>query len=570
MAVDYLKFLANKLNFTFRFVKATSMSLALDLIKDKKADAILSITPTPERFEFMDFSSPYLEANPVIIVSKREKDNFALDNLNKHRVAIEKGTATEEFIRFNYPNIDLVAVPSPYAGLTLVSTGGATAFISNMLEASYYIESEGIINLKVAGKTDYVTRFTFGVRKDYSIFVSILNKGIASTTESERKKIFSQWTSFQSPHVYTEEFWIIVLIISGAMFGVFILIIVWNLSLKRQVISRTKELVSELAERQKAEKEITKYRDHLEDLVKERTATLNKTNVKLTEEINERKKAEIALSEAKEVAEEANMAKSLFLANMSHEIRTPMNVILGFSQLLCRDNSISGEQREHLETIDRSGKHLLKLIDQILEMTKIEAGKLTLNEEVFDLKQMLRDLEIMFNTRAIDSRIDFTIKAEQGIPKYLVGDSGKIRQVLVNLLGNAIKYTDEGHVILCIQALSDDDKEVRLKFSVEDTGQGISEDEEHKLFSSFSQTRSGIKGGKGTGLGLAISQKYIMLMGSEIKYRRVTEQGGSDFYFELELEKGHVTESDIANFGSPEQALMLKDKYKGKYRISYM
>ena len=566
ISADYVKQLAQKIGFKFTVLKTNSIAESLELIKEKKADVIAAVIPTPERFKFMDFSTPYLEMSPVIIVRKGENDNLTLDNLNNHSVAIVENSATGEFIKFNYPNIDITYVQNTYAGLTLVSTGGVDAFVSNMMESSYYIQSEGVTNLKIAGKTDYVTRITFGVRKDYYMLASILNKGLETISERDRKQIISQWTSFNKTEMYGDEFWIVLLIVSGAIVVIFIFIIIWNVSLKKQVIGRTKELVIELAERQKAEKEITKYRDHLEELVKKRTASLNESNEKLVTEINERKKVEEALSDAKETAETANKAKSAFLANMSHEIRTPMNVILGFAQLLCRDQTLNIEQKKNLETIDRSGKHLLKLIDQILEMSKIEAGKLALNEELFDLYLLVSDLEIMFNVRAFDEHVEFLVECDSKIPQFLKGDNGKIRQVLVNLLGNAAKYTKIGFIKLDVKLVKESEDFVEIKFIVEDTGPGIDKKEEVKLFNAFSQTSTGIKEGKGTGLGLVISQKYINLMGSNIEFYNKNEKGAI-FYFNIKLKKTEEDEIAINEIIVPKKVKCLDVENSEKSKL---
>lgn len=219
---------------------------------------------------------------------------------------------------------------------------------------------------------------------------------------------------------------------------------------------------------------------------------------------------------AKERAEAANKAKSEFLANMSHELRTPMNAILGFSQLMQRDISLKPEQKEYLKIINRSGSHLLALINDVLEISKIEARRVTLEEKPFDLHSLLKDLEVMFRVRTEAKNLQFVSYGVENLPRYIIADEGKLRQILINLLGNAVKFTDTGCVTLRFSTQPVSREVISLKFSVEDTGVGIAEHEQGLLFRYFEQTSSGKRAKSGTGLGLAISNEYIHLMNGSI------------------------------------------------------
>ena len=236
----------------------------------------------------------------------------------------------------------------------------------------------------------------------------------------------------------------------------------------------------------------------------------------LVENITTRKLAEAELQKAKEAADQANRAKSEFLSNMSHELRTPLNTILGFTQVLARDHSLSPDHQNSLGIINRSGEHLLSLINDVLEMSKIEAGRTSLNSSNFDLYNLLGSIKEMLHFKAKSKQIslDYTISEE--VPRYVSGDEGKLRQVLINLVGNAIKFTDRGSVTYSVTNLSHQDHYHQLKFVIADTGMGIAADELNQLFKAFAQTASGKKSQEGTGLGLPISRQFIQLMGGDI------------------------------------------------------
>ncbi|MDY7005028.1 MAG: ATP-binding protein [Cyanobacteriota bacterium] len=220
---------------------------------------------------------------------------------------------------------------------------------------------------------------------------------------------------------------------------------------------------------------------------------------------------------AKQAAEAANKAKSEFLANMSHELRTPLNSVIGFAQILSKDTSFQPEQQERLRIINRSGEHLLSLINNILEMSKIEVGQITLNETNFDLYTVLQDMQDMFGLKVQKKGLQFVLDPDSDLPQHISADEGKLRQVLINLIGNGVKFTKTGKVILRAKVEEvPENNQYQLQLEVEDTGPGIAAEELNKLFVPFEQTTTGHQIKQGTGLGLAITEKFVKLMGGDI------------------------------------------------------
>ena len=246
---------------------------------------------------------------------------------------------------------------------------------------------------------------------------------------------------------------------------------------------------------------------------------------------------------AKEQAEQANVAKGSFLANMSHELRTPLNVILGFAQVMYRDETATPQQKETIQIINQSGEHLLSLINDVLEVTKIEAGKTTLKVDGFDLHYLLDSIEKMLSLKAANKGIRLIFDRASNVPTYVKGDEVKVRQILLNLLNNAIQFTFEGEVRLTTTA-AHSQEQLELIFTVADTGIGIEPAEMDRLFAPFVQTESGIESQQGTGLGLSIGRKFARLMGGDI---RVTSQYGigSQFKLTLPVTSVEVIESDL-------------------------
>ncbi len=286
------------------------------------------------------------------------------------------------------------------------------------------------------------------------------------------------------------------------------------------------------------EQEIRSYRDHLEDLVEQRTADLRK-------EIAERKLIQQDLQVAKEAAESANRAKSEFLANMSHELRTPLNGILGYAQILKKHPDLGPDQLRGVDVIERSGNHLLDLINEILDFAKIEARKMDIQRREMSLNHFIFTISKMVEVRAREKGLDFSVRLDEDLPAAVRGDEKRLGQILINLMGNAVKFTDRGRVALHVQRLTAAESAPeanagapavrRIRFEVTDTGVGIPPDRITHIFTPFEQVKDNTRFVEGTGLGLSISRKLAGLMGGEL-LAESAPGAGSRFWFDIDME----------------------------------
>jgi signal transduction histidine kinase/CheY-like chemotaxis protein len=317
--------------------------------------------------------------------------------------------------------------------------------------------------------------------------------------------------------------------------------------------------------------ELEKHREHLEERVAERTAELEK-------EVAVRASTEAELLRAKEAAEAANRAKSIFLANMSHELRTPLNAILGFSSLMQQDPALSESQCRNLAIINKSGAHLLALINDVLDMSKIEAGRMRLDIADFDLGGMVWDIVDMMRGRAQEKGLQLLLDQSSAFPRFIRADEGKLRQVLINLLSNAVKFTETGGIALRLAA-QPEPAVVRLLIEVEDSGIGISPEAQAAIFEPFVQAgRPAAQ--QGTGLGLAITRQFVEMMGGRI-FLKSTPGQGSLFQVELPVQPGREAQvvPPPASLGeviglAPEQpayrVLIVEDQLENRLLLSHL
>lgn len=323
-------------------------------------------------------------------------------------------------------------------------------------------------------------------------------------------------------------------------------------------------VIKNITDRKQAEEKLVKYTDHIE-----------LKNIELDMALYS---SEIAIERANEMARKAEMAnksKSVFLANMSHEIRTPLNAIIGFSQLMRRDRLLTDSQKEYNSSIIRAGEYLLELINDILELSKVEAGRVVLNPTNVNLHSILDDIRLIFKARAESKRLQFNFEKSEDLPFYIFVDESKLRRIFINLIGNAVKFTEEGSVTVQIKTEKIDDSKDKLIVKIHDTGPGIPENEIGDLFRHFVQTSSGIKKGTGTGLGLALSRELAILMGGNITV--LSEIGfGSVFTFYVEIKKGKNEKIEnnslknvikIEDTERPHRVLVVDDKEENLYVV---
>lgn len=474
IAFGYLELLSKKIGIQFSPAKHRLWKNMLNAVRDGDIDMLSAVAITKQRKKWLGFTKPYLNFQLVIATSKDVRYVPSLNELGDSPVAVAGNYSSYDILTLNHPNLNLQTLPTVKDGLMAVTKGEVFAFLGSLATISHVISREGITGVKISGETPYSYNICMATRNDNTLLLSILQKALAAISQEEHNEIHSKWMRVTYEH--RVNYMLLWQIIGGTVL-LMTIILYWNRRLRI-----------------------------------------------MAEE----------LEKAKDKAETANNAKSLFLSNMSHELRTPMNAIIGFSNLIGNDRTLSREHQEHLRIVKRSGEHLLNLINDILDMSKIEAGKITLNENDFNFHQFLKNIEAMLRLKAESKSLSMIFEISPNIPQYVRADETKLRQVLVNLIGNAVKFTQKGKITIRIQEKKYEKESLMqtIRFEIMDTGPGISPDETVALFEPFAQTDTGRQSQEGTGLGLPISRKIVQVMGSDITVN--SEPGkGTVFAFDI-------------------------------------
>lgn len=507
IASSYLTLISQKTGINFKRVPTNVWSNSVEKVNAHEADMYTCLTHTPQRDKVVNFTQPYIIMPQVFITRNDVKFITDIKELYGKKVALVEGYAQSELIQKEHPQIHAIIVKDIVDAFKAVVEGDAYAYIDLLPVASSYIQKSGFSNLKVSGISKYESEFRMALRNDWdSEGIAVLNKAMDSISEEERNSIYNQWV--QVKYDKTIDYTIVFQIV-----GFFLLIIMGTLFWNR----------------------------------------------KLSLEIEKRREVELALQElnkklliATQEAQSATNAKSHFLSNMSHEIRTPMNSILGFAELL--DEKIEDKKlKSFIKTIRSSGESLLMLINDILDLSKIESGKFEIINKATPIKKLLEETIATFSLQAEQKDLSLELQIDKEIPEVIFVDAFRLKEIITNLIGNALKFTDVGFikVVVEVHRVHKHLSKIDIVISVQDSGIGIPKDAQSKIFNIFEQqeNQDARKYG-GTGLGLAISKKLATLMGGSLE---VQSDVGKGSVFMLKLNnldiasvQNDIVESDLA------------------------
>ncbi len=497
-------------------------------------DALGTVIYTRERAQVMDFTVPTHSMTYILLVRRDDRSITSERDLVGKRVVVNRRNAVAEY--FQSQGIPFQELASNEACIQALAAGLADCAVAPKYTWLYMKHEQFFPNISMLPTEIYPSRRGLAVHKGEAQLLAQLNEGIYrlkenGTLDRLHAKHFAALEASEVPFATSLRR---VALAAMPVLSVILLggLALWSWSLGRVVRKRTLELQNELArrsqleaDRERALSELTLYKAQLEDLVTQRSGELQLANADLVR--------------AKEAAETANRMKSSFLANMSHEIRTPMNAVTVLTHLALQTD-LTEKQRQYLVKTKVAADSLLGIINDILDFSKIEAGKLQMDAKEFFLEEEFEKVTQLIGTRSAEKHLEFLLNIAPDVPPCLAGDPMRLGQVLTNLCSNSVKFTEAGEVVVTVTRVQSGDGRVTLKFSVRDTGIGMSPDQMRLLFQPFSQVdSSSTRKFTGTGLGLAISKHLVGMMGGELWVE--SELGkGSEFFFTAIFGLGHL------------------------------
>ena len=500
ISLDYLRLLSRIIGIQFRIEPQSNWTTALEDAKQWRTDLFAMVEPTLAVDANLLLTRPHISLPGIIVIHENAQHATSLKELAGKRVSVVYRHYWHNYLESRYPDIILDPVSNPLQGLFRVMSGHSDALVDYKASVLPKLEDNTHLRLQATSTIPAQSGLSIGVRSDWPELHSILSKALYQIQPPERELINNRWLSRQpSLHLPPRTFWTSLLGIEVVL-SVLLLIIFWNFQLRRKVEERTKRLAAELEKSAKAE-------------------DLQRLNTEL--------------QQAMKAADAATEAKSRFLANISHEIRTPLHGIISFTELAYLKNNPL--PRNHQRTILDLSYALLDIVNDTLDFSKIEAGKLEMEHADFQLEQVLEEVASIADLSAAEKGLELLSRISPDVPPVLEGDALRLSQILLNLVGNAIKFTQSGHVLVSVTQERHEGSKTRLRFSVSDTGIGMTSEQIGNLFESFTQAdNSTTRRYGGTGLGLAICKRLVNLMGGEIHVRS-TPGHGSDFIFTAEF-----------------------------------
>lgn len=509
ISADYLKKIGDLLGVRFDVAKGQDWQGLVERVKSRNLDMFSSVLRTEEREAYLEFTDSYLSL-PIGIFTRQDAQYItSMNELLGKRVAVVKGHATEQLLKIKHPDLQLVPSLSVAAALQKLARGDVDAVVDSTITTGYYLRQLNMTNIKLAGETPYRYELSMGVRKDWPELLSVLNKALRAIPESEQNDIYNNWTSLR--HEQKVDYVLIGKIIAGALVVV-LLFAFWNRRLGKEITIRRQ------------------VEAQLQAIQQELMRNVEALNLKKEE-----------LEAANNKLKELDRLKSMFIASMSHELRTPLNSIIGFTGMTLQGLSgeINDEQKDNLARVYQSAKHLLSLITDVIDISKIEAGRIDSFPEEVSLKEIIDEAISTVEPQLKEKHLTLAVDVPADVK--LNTDRKRLLQCLINLLSNGVKFTEEGGITITAREQNAD-----LEISVVDTGIGIAEKDMPKLFEAFErlETHLRVKAG-GTGLGLYLTKKLATdILHGSVSVR--SEEGkGSTFTLKVSRDLHSISDASI-------------------------